>query len=66
VDELVNSIISIDNGNGTYTAALCVSTIAPYDVPVCVQGGLEIVCGDSTWIQTGTGSCTQNANCIPV
>jgi hypothetical protein len=57
--------LSINNGDGTYTAVLCASTISPYNVPVCVQGGLESACGESiSWIQTG--SCNLDNQCVPV
>ena len=67
--EPIISLLSTDNGNGTYTAAICVSTIdvgqpGSYDVPVCVQGGLEVVCPSSTWVLEG--SCTAEVNCLGV
>ena len=67
--EPISTLLSTDNGNGTYTAAICVSTIdvgqpSSYDVPVCVQGGLEVVCPSSTWVLEG--SCTTEVNCLGV
>jgi hypothetical protein len=62
VDELVTSLLSIENGNGTYTSVVCASTIVPYDIPVFVQGLNEIV-WDYPWIQTG--SCNLEGQCIP-
>ena len=61
-DTLVGSLLSIDNGNGTYTSVVCASTITPYNIPVFVQGGSEIA-WDYSWIQTGT--CTTEGQCIP-
>ena len=40
--DLITSIETMDNGDGTYTAGICVSTISPYNNPVFVQGGVEV------------------------
>lgn len=61
VDTLINSLIQIDNGDGTYSAAICVSNISPYNIPVCVQGGLEVTC-PSNW-QSG-GLCSNDSVCL--
>jgi hypothetical protein len=60
--ELITSLESMDNGNNTYTAAICVSSIAPYNSPVFVQGGIEVSGGNLTW-ESG-GSCTSNGTCF--
>jgi len=62
VDELVNTLETSDNGDGTYTAAICLSTITPYHIPTCVQGGVEIACAPYSWIQGST--CTSNGECL--
>jgi hypothetical protein len=41
---------SMDNGNGSYTAAICVYPVGNYSEPICVQNGSEVFCPD-TWIQ---------------
>ena len=62
VDELISSLESTDNGDGTFTAAICLSTISPYNVPAFVQGGLEVSGGSYIW-ELG-GSCTTNGECL--
>ena len=47
--ELINNLEIMDNGNGTYTACLCVRQGSSYSTPVCVQGGIEVTCPD-TWV----------------
>lgn len=44
VTELISTLDTIDNGDGTYTACVCVSDTGSYPTPVCVQGGFEITC----------------------
>jgi hypothetical protein len=53
---------STDNGDGTFTAGICVSTISPYNVPGFVQGGIEVFGGPYSW-ELG-GSCTTNGECL--
>jgi hypothetical protein len=53
---------SMDNQNGTYTAAVCVKTGSSYSTPVCVQYGIEQTC-PNTWIG-GTQECTTNSSCL--
>jgi hypothetical protein len=49
--ELISGLESIDNGDGTFTACLCVRQGGAYASPVCVQGGLEIFCPSGiSWI----------------
>lgn len=60
--EPIASMLTIDNGNGTYTVPICLSTISPYDVPACIQGGVEVICPSSTWVLGG--SCTSNGDCL--
>ena len=50
---LIQNIATMDNGNGTYTAALCVKPGGSYSTPVCVQYGYEVTCMDS-WVQGDT------------
>jgi hypothetical protein len=53
---------TLDNGNGTYTAGICVKTGSSYATPICVQYGNEQTCPD-TWI-AGTQECTTNGFCL--
>ena len=59
---LINSLESMDNGDGTFTSCICVSTTGSYTIPVCVQGGIEVTCDPYTWIQGGT--CTLASTCF--
>jgi hypothetical protein len=47
--ELINNLEILDNGDGTFTACLCVRQGSSYATPVCVQGGVEVTCPD-TWV----------------
>jgi len=48
---LVDTLPTMDNGNGTFTATICVRNGSSYSVPVCVQNLLEIVCPNgNTWV----------------
>jgi hypothetical protein len=51
----VNELLSIDNGDGTFTYIVCVLQGSSYSTPVCVDGGIEVSCPVS-W-EMG-GSCT--------
>ncbi len=58
---LIYSLAQMDNGDGTYTAALCVKPGGSYSTPVCVQNNTEVTCMDS-WVQGepcdgSTGPC---------
>ena len=59
---LINSLETMDNGDGTFTACICVSPTGSYSTPVCVQGGLEVTCDPYMWIQGGT--CTLAGTCF--
>ena len=59
---LINSLESMDNGDGTFTSCICVATTGSYTIPVCVQGGIEVTCDPYTWIQGGT--CTLAGTCF--
>jgi hypothetical protein len=60
---LISSLISMDNGDGTITAGLCVLTVGTYNVPVFVQGGIEQ--GGTTWLWSNDGTpCTGHSDCI--
>lgn len=54
-------LATMDNGDGTFTAAICVRQGGAYAIPTCVVGGLEQPCPD-TWIEGG--SCTTNGECF--
>lgn len=45
----IQDLDTMDNGDGTFTACICVQQGSTYAVPVCVQGGLEVTCPD-TWV----------------
>ena len=49
----IANLITMDNGNGTYTAGICVKPGGSYATPVCVQYNTEVTCMDS-WVQGGT------------
>jgi hypothetical protein len=55
VTEGMNTLLSIDNGNGTNTYYVCVLQGSSYASPVCVQGINEVFCPVS-WVMEG--SCT--------
>jgi hypothetical protein len=59
--ELINNLETMDNGDGTFTACICVRQGGAYAIPVCVQGGLEVTCPD-TWVSGG--SCTIAGTCF--
>jgi len=60
--ELIQSLPVLDNGDGTYTACICVKQGGAYQTPICVQGGLEVTCDPYTWIQGS--SCTTYSTCF--
>lgn len=62
VTELITSIETLDNGNGTYTAGVCAAITGAYSTPVFVQGGIEI--GGGAYIVEAGGSCTGNSGCL--
>ena len=59
---LILNLQSLDNGNGTYTAAICVQSGASYATPVFVQGGIEQSGGSYLWSQGGT--CSSAPVCL--
>lgn len=61
VTETINSLETMDNGDGTYTAVICVSQIGSYNVPVCVQFSNEVTC-PSIW-ELG-GNCETAGACF--
>ena len=62
VTELITSIETLDNGNGTYTAGVCAAIFGAYNTPVFVQGGIEV--GGGAYIIEAGGSCTGNSGCL--
>jgi hypothetical protein len=63
VDELIQNLETMDNGNGTYTAAICVSTMDGLsNTPTCVQGGIQVTCDPYIWEKGG--SCTSVGTCF--
>ena len=59
--ELINNLETMDNGDGTFTACICVRQGGAYATPVCVQGGLEVTCPNS-WVSGS--SCTIPGTCF--
>lgn len=59
---LINSLTTTNNGNGTFTAHICVSNSSSYSIPVCVQSELEVSCDPFDWFQGG--SCDTVNNCV--
>ncbi len=63
---LIQNIPSMDNGNGTYTAYICVSLFGSYSSPTCVQGsqtGTETICDPYIWTNEGV-ACTNENTCL--
>ena len=60
--ELIQSLPILDNGDGTYTACICVRQGGSYQIPVCVQGGIEVTCDPYIWVQGS--SCTTYSTCF--
>jgi hypothetical protein len=58
----IGALYTQDNLNGTYTAAICVNDTAPYNSPVCVQGGFEVLCDPYIW-EVGN-ACTRESDCF--
>ena len=52
----------MDNGDGTFTACICVTQGGAYSIPVCVQGGLEISCSPLSWVQGNP--CSSYTTCF--
>lgn len=59
---LITDLESIDNGDNTITAYICVKNTGAYATPVCVQSGIEVTCPGLGWTNTGC-SCTNNSTC---
>lgn len=55
--ELIQSLQTIDNGNGTYTAYICVKQGGSYATPTCVEFNNEFNCSPYAWLTNGC-SCT--------
>lgn len=60
--ELIQSLPFLDNGDGTYTACICVRQGGAYQTPVCVQGGIEILCPTRNW--SAGSNCTTYSTCF--
>jgi len=54
---LIQNLQSMDNGNGTYTAYICVMQGGSYQSPVCVQYSMEVTCDPYLW-STDNCICT--------
>ena len=59
---LINSLQAMDNQNGTYTTAICVTSGGSYSTPVFVQGGVEVSGGSFLWSKGS--ECTSAAVCL--
>jgi hypothetical protein len=44
VTQDLNTLLSIDNGNGTFTYYVCVLQGSSYSSPTCVEDGIEVSC----------------------
>jgi len=63
VTELISGLYTDDNGDGTYTAHICVSVTGSYNNPVCVQNDNEVVCPNSlSWTST-LQTCNSASGC---
>lgn len=58
---LIIGLFTLDNGDGTYTAAICVKQGSSYSYPVYVQYGSETFHSE-TWIEGGL--CGSNSECL--
>lgn len=63
VTTLIQNVDTMDNGNGTFTAYICVSLTGSYNTPTCFQGGVEIDCGQYVWTNQQV-SCTIASTCV--
>lgn len=63
--ELISSLPAIDNGDGTFTAKVCINNDGLYSVPRCVQSDVEIFCPPqfNGWYSTGN-ICLINVDCV--
>lgn len=59
---LISNLESMDNGNNTYTTAICVAPGGTYNNPVFVQGGIEVVSQTYLWSMGST--CTSAPVCL--
>lgn len=59
---LITNLESMDNGDGSYTAAICVNKAGAYNTPVCVSGGVEVTC--DPWIWGMGGECSTSSTCF--
>lgn len=60
--ELIQTLPTMDNGDGTFTACICVTQNRSYSIPVCVQGGLEVSCSPLSWVQGNP--CSSYTTCF--
>jgi len=61
--ELISDLETLDNGDGTFTACVCVRQGGAYSTPICVQGGLETLCPVGiSWVMGS--SCTDATTCL--
>lgn len=63
VTQSITSLLSTDNSDGTTTAYMCVKQGGSYATPVCVQGGVEVVCSPYSWTAGGACSSATDINC---
>jgi hypothetical protein len=64
VTQLISGLESLDNGDGTFTAGICVKETGAYNNPVFVQGGVEVTGGSYTWNMSLEGTCSSNSVCL--
>jgi len=64
ITNLISNLYTYDNGDGTFTAFICVNPGGSYPTPVCVQDSTEIVCPSPlSWINLLT-NCTIDGDCL--
>lgn len=61
VTQLVNTLLTKNNLDGTYTGFICVSNTGLYSTPICVESNFEVPC-DYPWVSGG--SCQTSGDCI--
>jgi len=64
ITNLISNLFTYDNGNGTFTAFICVNPGGLYPAPVCVQNNILIDCPSPlSWTNELT-NCTIDGDCL--
>jgi hypothetical protein len=57
----ISTLLTRDNGDGTYTSFICVTQGLSYETPVCVLDGIEVSCDPIIWDEGGV--CSDSIDC---